>query len=150
MALYVIGCSEGKADGSKAALLKYAPRQHAALREAFLGAFGSDGFFAAGHDLCILSAEFGVLGAAAPVADYNRKMDTKRAAALQADASQAARFAAQAEGHDEVVVYGGALYRGIIRTWAATLGLDVVELVGGNRGCGDHFSALQAHIAALA
>ena len=42
-----------------------------------------------------------------------------------------------------VFVYGGATYRGIVRAWARHLDASApFEIVGRNRGNGDHYSAL--------
>jgi hypothetical protein len=137
--LLVMACSGAKVDGERAAALKYDARQHDAAVEAF---YGHGGLAQAGHGYAILSAEFGFVAPTQALPDYDRKMDASRARQFEADAGQLAAFAALAEGHDEVAVYGGEQYRRVVREFAQALGLEVIEVVGLNRGCGDHFSAL--------
>lgn len=131
MAVLVMACSEPKRAGDVAAAVKYMTRQH----NAFLTFMWEQGY-AAGHDAYILSAEFGLIPLTQTVPDYNRKMDTARAREL---APQIAATLAAHEG-DTVYVYGGRVYRDAVKVVVD----DVVEIVGGNRGCGDHFSELLA------
>ncbi len=146
MSLFVIACTASKNPGDTAAAFKYRGRQHNAMGAAFLA---PDGLFAAGHDLAILSAEHGLLRCTDAVADYDRRMTAERSEALKTDRASFAQFVLMAEGHEEVVVYGPRAYRNVVGAWAELLGVDVVELTGADRGCGDHFSALQDHLAAL-
>lgn len=143
MTLFVIACTEKKAPGVHAAALKYSGRQHNTLTSAFMGEL-----FAAGHDLVVLSAEHGILSATQPVADYDRKMDARRCVEMVGSEEQRNRFRAALEGHDDVVVYGARRYRQVVLAWAGAE-VDVTELTGADRGCGDHFSALQEYLATL-
>ncbi len=140
MALFVMACSQDKVDGVQPAVLKYKSRQHRALyREFFLG--GSLGI----HDALILSAKYGYLTVDHLIDNYDLLMNDSRAVEL-AESPEALRTLARAlDGHDLVYVYGGALYRDVVKAGLAGLGFtgDVVEVVGPNRGCCDHFAALQ-------
>lgn len=147
MALFVIACTERKAEGPLAAAFKYDARQHRLLGGAFLA---PRGLFEAGHDLVVLSAEHGFLAPTTTVADYDRRMDGSRAAELLGSDDQMAAFHAALDGHDEVVVYGPRLYRDVVRAFADAAGVeDVEELTGADRGCGDHYSALAGYLANL-
>jgi hypothetical protein len=129
MAVLVLACSEPKMAGNVAAAVKYNTRQHRTFLE-FMWQYG----YAAGHEAYILSAEFGLIPLTQTVPDYNRKMDAACAREL---APQIAATLAQ-HADDTVYVYGGKLYRDTVK---AVHG-DVVDVVGENRGCGDHFSEL--------
>lgn len=143
-AFFIIGCSEQKAPGPQAAAFKYAPRQHAAIRAAFMGPCG---LWAAGHQLSILSAAFGLVDATTALPDYNVKMTQHGARMLASSAAAREAFLADIAGFDQVVVYGGGLYRSVVRAWLQGSEVELVELVGRDRGCGDHFSALLGYIA---
>jgi hypothetical protein len=140
-ALWIIGCTSKKNDGERAACTKYDARQHRVLLDLFWQYQAP-----CGDDLAILSAEFGLVPAAKPVRDYDRKMDGKRAAEIAADPAQLAELADLLAGKDEIYLYGGRSYRACIQSMLAALGadVDVIEIVGDNRGCGDHFSELCA------
>jgi hypothetical protein len=141
MSLFVMACSAGKHGGLQAAGLKYDSRQHRTLfREFFLnGAFCS-------HDALILSAEHGFLSLTQTIGDYDLLLDDTRAAEIACSPFQQELVAKALVGHDEVYVYGGERYRAVVRQVLAALGFtgEVIDVVGPNRGCCDHFSALQA------
>lgn len=141
MALFVMACSAGKHQGLQAAVNKYDSRQHRTLfREFFLnGAFCS-------HDALILSAEHGFLGMTQMVGDYDLLLDDERAAQIAHSPFQQERLAQALDNHDTVYLYGGRLYRDTVRIALAALGFtgEVVDVVGPDRGCCDHFAALQA------
>jgi DNA-binding transcriptional regulator LsrR (DeoR family) len=124
-----------------AACVKYDARQHRTMLDAFWTVRAP-----CGDDLSILSAEFGLIDAAQPVPDYDRKMDAARARTLATDAAQQAAMARAIDGHDTVAVYGGKTYRDMVRATLAAIGADVevIDVVGANRGNGDHYSALVA------
>lgn len=143
--LLVLACSGSKNPGQLAAAMKYRARQFDATLDAYLDPAG---MYAAGHDLVILSAEFGVVPAYRALPDYDTKMTRAIADRFLADEAAFAAFAEAAEGHDEVAVYGGKLYREVVVAWADRLGLDVTEVVGQDRGCGDHYSALTTELLA--
>lgn len=137
--LLVLACSDKKNQSPRAALTKYAGRQFASTMNAYIDPAG---MYAAGHDVVILSAKFGIVPAYRTLPDYDTKMTPAIAADWLADDDAFDAFAQAADGHDEVAVYGGALYRSVVSEWAERLGLLVTEVVGENRGCGDHYSAL--------
>jgi hypothetical protein len=143
--LLVMACSGAKNSGSRAAAIKYRARQFGATLDAYMHPAG---MYAAGHDLVVLSAEFGIVPAYRPIPDYDTKMTAEIADRLIADEAAFEAFAVAAEGHDEVAVFGGKLYRHVVAAWADRLGVDVTEIVGDGRGCGDHFSALKNELLA--
>lgn len=85
---------------------KYNSRQHRALfREFFLN--GSLGI----HEALILSAQHGFLSMGQMVEDYDLLLDDDRAAELATSQEQHQKLAKALDGHDEVYLYGGELYR---------------------------------------
>jgi hypothetical protein len=69
----------------------------------------------------VLSAEFGVIGAADPIPDYDRILDHPRAVELAADPVQIDRLAVALDGATEVYVTGGALYRATVTAMVGEL-----------------------------
>lgn len=137
-ALYIIACSTEK---NPTGFSPYKGRQHAAIEVEFFEAR-----YACGDELAWLSAEHGYFAPSeAKDRAYNRKLDGKRAAELAGCAAQHAKLQYLLEGHDTVVLYGSALYRDTVKSMLPS-DIEVVELVGADRGCGDHFSALQRHL----
>lgn len=130
--IFVMGCSAGKAEGSVPGFAKYAARQHDLLRENLAD------LWAAGHAVYILSAKFGLVQAHNALPDYDEKMTPARAAELAEQVMLELKEAE--EDHEEVVVYGSALYRSVIEQASD---LPVYGVVGQDRGCGDHYSALK-------
>jgi hypothetical protein len=130
--IIVIGCSEKKEAGSVPAFDKYLARQHDVVRESI------QDLWAAGHEVFILSAQFGLVPAHKSIPDYDLRLTADRAVEL---GKQVRKVLAEVEGdHDEVRVYGSKLYRSVV---AAATSLPVEGIVGQDRGCGDHFSALK-------
>lgn len=140
MALFIIACSAAKHQGPLAAGLKYDSRQHRALFQEFFleGAYCS-------HDAMILSAKLGLIPLTQTVEDYDLLMDDERAAQLATCPSQRAILERAIVEQDEVYVYGGKLYRETVKKVLADVGFNgqVIEVVGQDRGCGDHFGALK-------
>lgn len=130
MKMLIIACSEPKAPGMVKAYQKYLSRQHRATEDKFAD------LWAAGYGLCILSAEFGLVPAQRRVDDYNTKMDKVQACWLRPQI----KAIIEALDPTEIVIYGGKAYRDAIKI---VTDIPVRELVGQDRGCGDHFSALQ-------
>jgi hypothetical protein len=139
--LLIMACAAPKLEGAQLAGYKYTTRQHRALVEEFFGE--GDGYLA-GNEAVILSAKFGVVPCTSTVEDYDQCLDKARAQALCNDATQVARMARAVSEQRTVYIYGGTLYRHVARTLLAQAGYtgDIIELIGLNRGCGDHFSAL--------
>ena len=142
MALFVMACSQDKHAGTRPAGLKYNARQHRALFHEF---FVEQAYCS--HDALILSAEFGFLPLSRPIPDYDLILDDVRAAEIVFDDAQVRVIAsALAEMEDQTVyVYGGKRYRDAVRAILSRMGFlgQVVDVVGPNRGCCDHFAALQ-------
>lgn len=141
--LIIMACSAAKRAGLLPALDKYDTRQHRALDHELL-------FEQAicCNEAMILSAEFGLIDFNRSIPDYDRKMDAARAKEFASDDQQLAiiREALSYEMTQEtVVLYGGKLYRNTIKALLDRAGFDgeIIEIIGENRGCGDHFSALQ-------
>ena len=123
-----MSCTETKRPGAHPALDLYLPRQFKIARE-----------FAARPDwrVMILSAEHGLIDGGDVIECYERPMTPVRAAELTKATP------ANYPSTGPVYVYGGSKYRGIVRAWARRLGASYpVEVVGRNRGNGDHYSAL--------
>lgn len=136
-----MACSAAKHTGPLPAGLKYNARQHRTLfREFFLnGAYCS-------HEALILSAKYGFVPMTQTVEDYDLLLSDAGAAEL-VDRPQSVDAVKRAlVGQDEVYVYGGEIYRCAVQEVLARVGFTgrVVEVVGPNRGCCDHFSALQS------
>lgn len=141
--IFVIACSETKVTGPELAVDKYVSRQHRAVNEALTD------LYAAGHFVYVLSAEYGLLPSFRLIPDYNRKMTVHRAAELMTQIVEELEEILEDEGARSIVVYGGKEYRDAMKAAATLVGIDtVVELIGQNRGCGDHFSELQNFIRA--
>jgi len=126
--MLIVACSETKTPGAQRAADKYVSRQHSAVA----ANWGSVGYYA------ILSAEFGLVPAQRKLPDYNTKMTP----AIAKTHHKQIKALLAAMPDDVIYVYGGKVYRDAVIA-AAPKGAKVVELVGRNRGCGDHFSALQ-------
>jgi hypothetical protein len=140
--LIIMACSAAKLAGAQVPTVKYDTRQHRLLhQEMFI-----EGMICS-HDTMILSAEFGLIPITRPVADYDRKMDAARAKEFSSDDRQLAiiKDAIAEENHETVALYGGALYRNTVKALLDRAGFDgeIIEIIGENRGCGDHFAALQ-------
>lgn len=141
--IVIIACSETKVDGPELALDKYVSRQHRTVSAAV------SELYAAGHFVYILSAEYGLLPSFRLLDNYNRKMTAQRAAELMSQMVEELTEALE-DGPTSVVVYGGKIYRDAVKAAAILANAGpVVELVGPDRGCGDHFSALQHFVQAI-
>lgn len=135
-----MACSAAKHKGPMPAGVKYDSRQHRALfREFYLnGAFCS-------HDMLIMSAKHGFVDAGKVLEDYDLLLDDMRAAVIASEPTQIAKVRRAAWEHDEVYLYGGRLYRDVVRKILGSVGYAgrIIDVVGPDRGCCDHFSALQ-------
>lgn len=130
--IIVMVCSETKNPGIRRAFNKYAGRQFTILNDHI------HGLWMAGHTVFILSALYGLIPAHRLVEDYNIKLNRRRLAGLTQQIRDT--MSPYDLSGEDVVVYGGKLYREAI---AAATPLRVTALVGEDRGCGDHFAALQ-------
>ena len=124
----IISCSAHKLPGSHRAVDLYQSRQFKIARQ----------LQDLGWSVFVLSAKYGFIPGSEIIADYDQKMDRSRADQL-ADLLPAIFPAGP------VYVYGGKLYRDVVNSWADRLGqLQPRELIGLNRGNGDHYRALAA------
>ena len=129
MSTFIFSCTGSKRPGTHRALDLYRARQFAVARK----------FAASGWRVMILSAEHGLIDGGDVIECYDRPMTQPRADDL------AAAIPSNYPSTGPVFVYGGSKYRGIVRAWARRLGApDPVEVVGRNRGNGDHYSELVA------
>lgn len=100
--------------------------------------------------LLVLSAEYGLCNPRWPARTYDRRLDCERLNELLRDDhhEDAVRLLQAMPG--QVYVYGGKLYRRLARVLGLSAGVQVRELVGAGRGCGDHFSALKRAVGGVA
>ena len=86
-----------------------------------------------GWEITIISAKHGLLDSDTLIETYDQKIDQGRSDSILAEV----------HNHDfsgtKNYVYGGELYRRIIRA----VDSGVIEVIGQNRGNGDHYSALK-------
>jgi len=86
-----------------------------------------------GWEITIISAKHGLLDSDTLIETYDQKIDQRRSDSILAEV----------RNHDfsgtKNYVYGGELYRRIIRA----VDSEVIEVIGQNRGNGDHYSALK-------
>ena len=136
--IIILACSEAKHPGPRPAFDKYNSRQFTLLANHI------HGLWMARHTVFILSGGYGLVPAHQQIEDYDQKLTPSRVGAFAVQIRDTLRPYDSTE--EEVVVYGGKVYRDAI---AAATPLPVVELVGENRGCGDHFSELQSFLANL-
>jgi hypothetical protein len=128
----VISCSGSKRPGTHPALDLYRARQFTLARE--LAA-------RPGWRVMILSAEHGLVDGDQELECYERLMTPVRARELE-------ELVPENYPTGPVHVYGGMQYRAIVRAWARDLGETApLELVGPNRGNGDHYHALAELVA---
>jgi len=83
-------------------------------------------------DVWILSAEYGLIHSSKVIEWYEFKMNEKQAKLLIEQGISNPYPAG------EIYIYGGKLYRDVLNSYFD----KTVELIGKNRGIGDHFSAL--------
>ncbi len=92
-------------------------------------------------DVWVLSALFGLVHASSNIQWYEFKMNEERSLEL------IERGVPIAFGHgklqrplptDDIYIYGGKLYRDVLNSYFD----KTIELIGKNRGIGDHYSAL--------
>jgi len=121
----IISCCPDKLEGMHQAIDIYQGRSYKLVRSETLNNIR----------VFILSAKYGLLKSDTMIENYELKMDEERSLEL---INQGRPF--ELEG--EVYVYGGKNYRNVVNAWFD----NVTELVGPNRGIGDHYSALKQFI----
>ena len=98
----------------------------------------------------VLSAEFGIIGVAAPIPHYDRLLDEDRAAEIAASPAQLDSLAAALDGATELYVTGGALYRATVGVMVRTLRdagrvpADLAVIAPDGLGIGQQRAALHA------
>ena len=83
-------------------------------------------------DVWILSAELGLIHSSEMISWYELKMNETRSLEL-IDQGRTSELPV-----GEINIYGGKLYRDVLNSYFD----NTIELIGRNRGIGDHFSAL--------
>lgn len=136
----ILSCCGPKLEQPAPALELYQNRAWAFAREHLADRF----------NLMVLSAEYGLRRATDVLEPYERKLDDRRAAWLIERHHNTRPFsmlsAWQDTGSGRFYVYGGACYRELVKFWCSTMpktGWECIEVIGQNRGIGDHFSALK-------
>ena len=96
-------------------------------------------------EVLILSAEYGLVAADELLKPYDRVLDRARAAEFKRKTYEYGAKVPRLLSLDssDVYVFGGELYRDVIRTWCDRAGRQCIELIGQNRGMGDHYNALK-------
>lgn len=89
-------------------------------------------------DICILSAEHGVVGPDEPIDHYDRRMDSVRAAALNEEVVTDLRARVRDGGYDRVVVNMGSVYRDAIEGFDDPLSVEVQYIEGAGIGHKGH------------
>ena len=81
-------------------------------------------------DICILSAEHGIVDPWEPLAYYDRRMNSTRARELNDDIVDSLQRRVQSNGYDRVVVNMGRTYQTAIDGFADNLDIDVRWVAG--------------------
>ncbi len=93
--------------------------------------------------VAILSAKHGLIASDEVIAPYDQKMTAARSTQI----GLPHKVPQLLEQASSCAVFGGELYRRILRGWCYQLGIELTELVGAGRGCGDHYRALKLYLA---
>lgn len=83
-------------------------------------------------DVWIMSAELGLIHSSDTISYYEFKMNEERSKELIKKGTP------ESYPTGEIYIYGGKLYRDVLNSYFES----TIELVGRNRGIGDHFSEL--------
>lgn len=93
-------------------------------------------------DICILSAEHGLINADTEIEWYDRRMDRQRAKELAPDITKKLHNMVTSD-YDRVLVNVGSVYKGAIRDGIATLDVDTYFIQGDGIGVkGSHLKQL--------
>ncbi|WP_135366324.1 DUF6884 domain-containing protein [Halosimplex halophilum] len=98
-------------------------------------------------DICILSAEHGLLNPTDYISNYDREMDERRAAELRDSVVTQLREKIQSSGYDPVVVNLGQVYYQAIQGFESGLGVTVKTIEGD--GIGEKGQELKQHLESL-
>lgn len=93
-----------------------------------------EGHFRDDIDLCILSAEHGIIDETATIEYYDRRMDTARAEELRPGVVEDLTSRVQAHGHERILFNLGKTYRTAVEGIAETIDADVEHISGGGIG----------------
>lgn len=85
-------------------------------------------------DICILSAEYGLLKPEEKIPYYDRKMDKERAEELRSEVVPALENKIVSGGYERVVVNMGTQYRHAIEGFADELSIEVLYIEGAGIG----------------
>lgn len=118
----IVSCCQAKLEGSHKAIDIYQGKSYKLIRkESLLDVV----------DVWILSAQYGLIHSSEVIDWYELKMNEKRSLEL-IDMGNHNRI------DNEIYIYGGKLYRDVLNSYFD----NTTELIGRNRGIGDHYSAL--------
>jgi hypothetical protein len=92
-----------------------------------------EGKFRSDIDICILSAEHGLIGADAKIEWYDRRMDRQRAEELAADVTNELHKRVVGN-YDRVIVNVGKVYKHALKEGLSTLDVDIHHVQGGGIG----------------
>ena len=135
MPLLVQSCSATKSDAENPvpALDRYEGYFYKIIKKA-----KREGELDPGIDICILSAEHGLLEPDDMITAYDRRMDTDRASELCAEVVSALRKKVRRGGYDQVVVNMGRAYRQAIDGFEHGLDIEVRYIEAGGIGKKGH------------
>lgn len=132
----IVACCANKLDHAAPARELYQNRAWKFVREELAGQF----------NIMALSAEHGLISSNEWIEPYDRILDRDRQLEIRRDHRNVLRMKAANlwTGSKIFYVYGGELYRELVLSWCHELNFECRELIGRNRGCGDHYNALKA------
>ena len=90
-------------------------------------------------DVWILSTKYSLIHADKFIRSYDQIMDRKRS--IELCESKLPDNFSKKDTNTSIYIYGGKKYRDVLNAWFNDLTIE--ELIGQNRGCGDHYSALK-------
>lgn len=133
--LLVQSCSETKqeSDSSLPAIERYDGYFYQIIKKA-----RSEGKLDPSLDICILSAEYGLVDKDEPIPYYDRRMDIERADELRDDVLSALRQKMSEKDYDRVIINMGEVYQRAITGIDDTVGPSVVYIQGGGIGQKGH------------
>jgi hypothetical protein len=129
--LLIVACSQRKRSdpGLLPAITRYDGGQFRVLRKA-----QRDGYLPECLDVLILSAKYGLIEASTPIADYEQRMNRKRASELKAQVTQALGVYDRKNIYTQVYVDLGQDYRPAVKGLTELFKGSQVTLVEGRIG----------------
>lgn len=128
----IISCCGPKLDQPAAALDLYQNRAFAFVREHLTDDF----------TVLILSAKYWLITADRITDPYEQKMTKQIAKGMHTWCAPGYTPLDLRRAPGDVYVYGGKPYREVIQDWCGRIDRKCHEVIGANRGIGDHYSAL--------